>query len=526
MNTEVSFKDLDRAQVEQVADILIARMSDSYPDLDFSRGSVLYDLVISKLAASNTYISQYINAIQENWSLAYALQNPDEENEFVDLLLSNFGISKYQGARSYGKVQITLRRRVPVTVSENTTFVAGGLTFRPDKTYYAVTQDSSIQTSSDVVLAPSGDNWVFTITLVADEEGEESNLTKGTAFTLNPQPVFFFEARAVTDFAGGENVETSKDLVTRARQGITAKSISSPVNAEALLRDVVPSTSAVSFVGAGSEEMRRDRRGMLGIATGGKVDIYLKSQNSVEQDIIEVNDITVVGGKTIIHLDRTKVDGVVKFLGVTKRGESLLFSPIEPDEITWGIDTGDLTRKPDLETTQDAIFSSYQKLDIILDEDDIAARYDVHVYKLPFIATAQQYTMESGAASLFADILVKSPVPIFVSCSFEIKVREQIDEGLENNIIDSVVDAINRTNFQEELSTSTVIKAIEKNITNGYLKMPLLLEGELIKPTQETIWLRSTDSLKVPHLPEEGVTKKTCCFFTTRDHIDVKVSYV
>jgi hypothetical protein len=120
-------------------------------------------------------------------------------------------------------------------------------------------------------------------------------------------------------------------------------------------------------------------------------------------------------------------------------------------------------------------------------------------------------------------VLVKAPVPCFVSVTLTINKASGDPDPDINAIKSAVVSEINNVDFQGVLAGSTIIDTVHNYLQGRLMVTDLDLLGKIREPNGNIRYIRSSDALLIPDLPGKMVTSKTVQFFTEVADISVNV---
>lgn len=238
------------------------RLTQEYPDLNIQEGSGIRDLVVKPNQLLMDPLIREVQLIKQQQSLA----NPDllADSE-ADALVANFFITRNLGAQSRGVVRMYFNSPVAISVSIGNVFYTGsGLRFFP-------TALQNISAES-MVFNQSGSLYYFDVNVIAELPGDAYNIGKNEVVGVTSLTV----AVRVTNldrFSGGLVEETTEELVARARDSITERSLVVPRGVVARLRDQFSDLRNLQVVGYGDAEMLRD------VITGGDLGAVIMSGN-------------------------------------------------------------------------------------------------------------------------------------------------------------------------------------------------------------------------------------------------------
>lgn len=508
-----------------------------YPDFDLSPTRALYDLLVRPQAELSAYAQTNLNHYRQAASLQAIVENPEAfTEEDVDRVLGNFRIDRYEGSKAQGTVTIILDADRTVSVPAGATFTGAGLTFMATSTF--ISTSGAISTIYDRPLTQLSDGtWAFSITVEAAEIGEKYELKQGTDMVWTQPAAGYLQAYVESDFAGGTDQESNTELIQQLDAGLAAKAMAGRVNIRALVRDSFPTARDISIIGMGDSEMLRDSHNIFGIKTGGKSDIYARTNNSlVEQTITKSCTLVDWDDKifqasiqrndypgfyliqSIYPVDRTGITGSLDITSEV-RDVDLTDLPYVAPEIV-GITEGAYTR------FQTAVVQ-FQDLDADVSGMSIGDKkdYKLELSGIPFIDDIQDLVAGRAIHNPQGDTLVRAPIPMLISVSMQVDYVTGDEEVDVDAVKNAVAEAINAIDFSlGKVPGSLIIDAAHDVLTGrSSVREPLDLMGVLRLPSGESRVYRSTTQIVVPEIDEEGVSSRNTSFYTDASAIEVAV---
>ena len=207
--------------------VVVATLAEKDPTLDLSDGSAVIGLVVeneAQLAAAHTARYETLN---QSFSLAAIAANiVTVDPAHVDSLISNYFLTRRQASPASGPIRIVTSLNTGYTIPTGFTVTANGnsftLTSDAVRVYPAGSLVTETATTKKLVLRADG-KYEFTLTVTADVAGTAGQLSAGTVVTLVSPLDGMETATVATDFVGGQDEETSAELLARAQSGITAQ---------------------------------------------------------------------------------------------------------------------------------------------------------------------------------------------------------------------------------------------------------------------------------------------------------------
>jgi len=543
MSTELNPADLDQEAVAQAEETLASWLQTEYPSMDLTQGRVLRDLLIRPAAIFHVMNQTDVNRLRQSMSLLAIEQDPTlADDTIVDGIMSNYGIARDPGSKAAGQAVIVIPNLLTTYVAPGTVFAYGSLNFVTAGPFVGVTTvDAVIDPAVQRLITLRRDRtYMFVVDVVAQGTGSEYWVRKDTAFdSVSPTPTGLVTAYAYADFSAGTDAQTNEDLVNEVKNGVAAKVFSGRAQIEALLLKTLPAIAAISIIGFGDAEMVRDRHNIFAISTGGKADLYVRTQ-AVPQTVRLVKTAVLVDLPTKTWQVTLARDDAPGFYDI----DSIL--PTDAPEGTGSLEIGSETRGldlsapndefvPDIDSLTEGGFSRYQT-DVVrfVDPDtdgSVAAKdYAVYVRYMPNLVALQDLAVSRDNRNPQADYLVRAPVPGFCTMNITVRHLPSVEAPDGDDIKLAVADRVNRLGFGlGKVSASVVFDAIYDIIGHGPSVMavsPLDMFCRIVKPAGGVIDLRSANELVAPFLPAEGVTSRTVAFYLDPDDVDVVVEQV
>lgn len=537
---------LDIETVQEIQETLAELVQEENPSIDAKQG-VLYQLLFYYSAILAAAKQEEIDRVRRSMSLKAIEEDPElAEDDIVDRVLSNWGITRVDGAVSRGTITIVVNRLSTVTIPSGGVFEAGGLSFVTETPYVARTSSANVQSDTDRVLNARGDGtYSFTIDVVSSEQGAATQLKKGEALTPQFTIINFVKAFATNDFIGGLDTETNTELLQRQREGIATKALSGRINMKAYLRTIegLENITASSIIGYGDAEMLRDKHSLFPISGGGRADWYVRTRP-------DPANLTVTKTATLIKknidntgvwqvtLDRDDAPGFLRVVSVVPEGlndfEGSFDITLEQRSVNLTEIEGELV--PDIESSVEGVFSRYQTSTIqfhdtrtdvsALSVNESTASYDITVLYMPNIATAQTAVSNLNYRNYGGDVLIKAPVPCFLALSFTLQGKRGVEIPDLDLIKLDLVDYVNSLGFSGRIHASGVADIIHDRLPSNVAVSSIEIIGKLFKPNGTVKLLRSSDVLVIPDEPGNMVSAKTVNFFLDTNSISISLEGV
>ena len=275
-----SFENIDSNLVPQYEELIREMLENTYPDVDFGKGTVLYDLVVrpqALYAAMNDTNAQNVRASS---SLLEITANPLlADDDIVDEVLSNYRVTRTPGNKANGSITIVMTTNETTPIPENSVFTSGTKRYMTTTSYVGVPDQSLISRPTDRLIVQNSDGYYeFIIEVEAEQEGEDYQLSQGTSLTAENPPPNYIRTYVTYDFASGSTEETNEQLLEELAKGASGKTMSTRLNIESFVVEEYPAITTMSIIGYGDPDMRRDRHNIFNASHGGKSDIYIQSE--------------------------------------------------------------------------------------------------------------------------------------------------------------------------------------------------------------------------------------------------------
>lgn len=552
MAIKTNFEDIDETLVSQYEELIRETLEDQYEDIDFGKGTVLFDLVVRPQALYMALNEENADMIRASSSLLEISSNPlIATDEIVDAVLSNYRVTRTAGNKASGTITIVLSAAATTPIPSGSVFYSGTKEYSTSESFVGVTDSSLISNTTDRLIKENSSGYYeFSIEVVAAAEGEDYQLTQGTSLTADNPPSNYVKTFVTYDFSAGSTEETNSELIEELAKGASGKTMSTRLNVEAFVTEEYPDVSNMSIVGYGDPDMRRDSHNIFGSGLGGKSDIYVQTQPRplVVQATMTATLVDADTGKWQLYFDRDtfpacyKVVKIVPAEGIPDGVNACGDQNPGSLEITSTVKTYNnsaLTSGfiPDIMSYTEAAFSRFQELtfeflDPYTSTDDLTSMVSTHEYvvdvlQMPDIDSIQDFVSGRTVSAHRYDDIVRAPIPCLVSATVpvHVPVGSSVDEDA---IAAAVANSINDEGFSNELPASVICAAAQAVLpTKGRVYPPLDMLGEVIMPTQDDpTYIRSSSVLRVPKDNTLSMSEATVMFFANADDIAVEITYV
>ncbi len=539
-----SLKDVPEDDVLQAQDELVQLVQEQNPTIE-ARIGVLRGLLLNPAGLLQAKNREEIDRLVQSLSLKAIEADPTlADEETVDNVLSNWGITRKEGAKAAGSVTIVLSSSVTTAIGSGAIFEADGQTFVSDSAFVGKAEAATIQNDTDRLMQLLDDGtYAFVVDVTAEDVGEEANLRRDTPVTLQSPPLNFVKAYATDDFVSGRSTETNQEMLARQQEGISGKASSNRVSMNGMLRanEDFADVLATSIIGFGDPEMLRDQHAIWPMSMGGRVDWYCRSsalpvrqQLTLSASLIEKTSDGF--GVWQLSVGRDVYPGFFEVRSILLADDAEAEGTFEILSDTRAIDlTGNIFR-PDIVDVEEAVYSRFQA-SVIRFQDSATLTadltlgdtqdYSVELIGVPQIGDIHDYVAARDQRHAAADILVKAPMPCFVQVSFTINQQAGEDDEISTDgIKTALASAVNRIGFTGRLPVSTLIDVIHGFLPESASLANMDVLGRIRQPDGEPIWIRSSEALLVPSRPEVMVSPQTVQFFLEPADIAISLAVV
>lgn len=505
---------------------LEAFISETYPEADVSPGSVLNELLLKLSATIQNKLNNTIEGLSQTNSVNSVLNsNIETYSEIIDSIASNYNVIRNSGRKSSGNIKVTVSTVATYLLPAGFLLTQSSLNLD-----YQVT--SSIKTVSvnenellnpgEVRLQTDGRIFYFIVPVEALNIGGDYQLTNGAKLVLgtNSNLTNFVGAEAYGNFSPGLNKETDRELITRFRIGLSAKTLVSQVSTNAKLTDVFGGFKGVSIVGANDPEMTRGKSNLFGFPTFGMADVYVRTANNIDTVNTTLPGVKISTDTWRIDINSAVLPGFYQVTGIIPaRGE--VSGTLEIRNKQYGFESGSSNRVNHIATASQARFSKYQTLaldftyvsSLGLNEENFIVSFN----RLPNIEEIQNLFLNDEERIASADYLVKAVIPCTVSVDIRLIRKSELDTVPTDNIKKDIFNYINGLSFNEAVSASRIVD-ICHNYNIKRVDLPVKMEGVILLPTdkEDKIYsIQDNDLLEIPFLTNYGVSSNNTIFFTS-----------
>jgi hypothetical protein len=507
---------------ENLLRVLSQVISENDPTADVGPGG-LSTLLLSPATELAAYSEQKIQDAIDRYDLSKLSVNTDIS--VLDEMAERYGVIRASAGFAGGVLTLVLDEAFPLVIPAGTEFTSTYGSYVATDAFAIRLAASSIISANDRLLVSRGDGTYTTnITVVATQSGESLNISQGTALTTESDLEHVVAIYANRDFTGGADEEVGADLLTRIRDSRTRPGMETSWGVESLIRDpsYFPLVDSVSVVSSGDQELRRDKYNALAIG-GGMTDIYVRTRRV--PSTVAINKSAADLGASLgrrqwrIDINRNDFPGWWDVVSVLdSRGNR---ADIVSD--TRGVDLtaspGQLT--PVIPLPVFGTYSAFQTSELIVETvaEYTEPAFTVALRGMPQIDEVQELLTSRDFRPVGGDVLVKSPVPMFVSVSLTVEpLNSSVLVPSDADIIQRVVDRVNRSGFSGRLYANQLADSARGD---NYTITDILLSGVILLPDGSSRRAVSESYLEIPVLREQQTSWRTAIFVTAPTMITV-----
>lgn len=510
-----------------------------FPSQDLQPGGVLYEEMLRPAGAIFTLATQNLRNLKKSNSVPAVLENPENaEADAVDLIASNYGITRKAGTISSGQVTVIVSGNNLTMIPSSLVLTSNGVEFTPTSSFAGLPTDQTIsdEDKESLLVTRNDGTYAFVISVEASTEGVAGNISKDARFTASSTIIGVVDYVATSDFSGGDDNESVDSLIERLRDGVTTPSLSNRSSTVSLIRNAFPEVVDVSLIGAGDDEMLRDSHTVISGKTLGKVDVYVRT---AAKPLKITATITAKLQDTdeklwVIDFDRDAYPGFYRVESVLNV-DSVSDGTLEIVSLTRGTDSEELDGidiTPAMEDASESTFSRYQTASLLFkdtvgDEDEVGDEkdYTVTLLVMPQIAEINDWLLSRPNHPPASDYLVKAPIPCLVAIGIEI-FRGRGETTPDTDAIKTAVsDAVNNIDFATgAISSSVITTAVQEHLSRrARVSMPVAMRGEILFPDGTSGWIFDNNELKAPDRPEYMCSTRTVAYYLPPESVTVTV---
>ena len=541
-----SLKSIDQTLADDTIALVQSRLNEYIPSIDFSKQAAftLAPYLHGLLLAGTT--QELLNDLT-NTTLA-AVQKGTASDAQADQVAGRFGIVRKPAVQSDISVLIVLSSPVPFGLSTTDSFSFGDVKFSVAQSVSVRTSLSSVTSVNDYVLTQIGTGrWGVVVPMVAKTAGAAGNLAPGTSLVASKVITSLSKVPVLASVGNGQEEESTTDMTNRILASQSIESWAGRTSFEAIARrdTTYDSLVAISVVGYGDPEQRRDKRGVLPVAHGGRTDLWVKFRPGLHSAQVPVTAVLVAKtgttGTWSFTLNGATYPGVyqVDLITAVDDQAGTTFQPIStvaslgvPAVVA--IPRGSVTRYvPDVRSATEAAYSAYANITTLFDDTKydvtsllvgVTRDYLVNLYYEPLTESLQQKLGSLAVSNPAGDVLVRTAVPCEIGVTVTLSVYQGKSPPTAGSIQQAIVQFINSSGFTGTLSSADISAAVNTSIMGaGTLTVDAII-GQLKKPDGSYLSISAVNgAIVIPTLTEEMVTANTVAFYTDLTKVGVVI---
>lgn len=538
--TVTDLSTLNQASVDQFQTELVQLIQEYQPLVDVS-GGVFEDLLIHLKAILDAATEENIDLVRQANSLQQVIANPAlADPAIVDLLLSNFNLVRNPGTIASGNVTIVLSQLVGTVIPIGATFTINGVAFVSPVTYGIRTSPTSVISSTDRLISQiTTGQYGFTINLQAVNTGTAGNVMRGLAVTPDNIPAAFLKAYVASDFTGGTDPSTNAQLLTELASGMAIGAWSNRVSIESMIRKqtAFANIENLSIIGFGDPEMLRDQHSIWPGSTGGRSDLYLRSQ-ALYQSATVTKTATLISkagavGTWQFGVNRDDAPGFYKVDRILLTTEDPTDAGFQPTSDIRGFDLTNVTGPPDIVTALEAVYSPYQTsviqfADNVTDATALVTNvatndYTIIFQAMPLVADVQDFLLGRTVRPPMGDVLVKAPIPCYTFISLTVNYKNGTTAPVVTTIQNAIATAVNNLDFSGQLPASLIDQVVHNTVSNLVSVTSIDLLGQLRGIDGTITILHDTIVIAIPEDDDLMQSGRTAAFFVNPSDIAVNL---
>jgi hypothetical protein len=273
------------SDVQRLASSIVTYLNSTSSDSNFSEGTSLHDLVVIPLATVIAAVEGDVRQLESRLSIQQLQEDETESaTAMLDLLASNYFISRNTGTKAEGVVQLVLATNDPITIPIGTIFEKSlGVEFVYDQSTPLVVSSTEMVEETTAGGDSTG-NYIASVFVISARDSIGSGTPPGEFSSMTNTPKGLVRIYNSDAFTIGEEQESNFEFSERMKEALTHRGFNTEASIRSVILDNVDSAKDVYVVGAGHPAMRRD---LLNIGTEnsihtlGKVNIIVDTGFSI-----------------------------------------------------------------------------------------------------------------------------------------------------------------------------------------------------------------------------------------------------
>lgn len=493
-------------------------------DSEISTGpGAIRSLLLSPAVVLAEYSEAQVEALLDRYDLSQLTSVTAAD--ILDEIAARYGVSRGNESAASGVLTIIVDEAFPVVIPAGTRFQGAAGTYRAVNSFAFRTASSSVISTTDRLLIARGDGtYIADINVVAEFTGSIYNLAQGESLEVVDTIEHVLGAYAASDFVGGSDREEGASLISRIQDSFTRPGTESTYGISALIKNpgAFPLVEAVSVVGAGDAEMLRDKVNPLGIG-GGMADVYVRTRTaSVSAAITKTgtDEGSALGKRTWeIRIGRDDFPGFWDVIEVRDSTGAKAEIVSDTRHVDLSGEAGQLI--PIIPSKLHGVYSAFQTSVLLVKTVDTysAGIFSVTLRGMPDIGSIQRLLGSRSYRAVGGDLLVKAPVPCFVSVTVTIMPLSASSlTPTDAELVELVVNAVNNSEFAGVIYASQIAEAVKGD---QYTVVSVTMRGTTLMPDGESETSISEQRLEIPVRRDNQTSWRTGIFVTSPTSISI-----
>ena len=473
--------EIDQASLVSAVTFLEQFLSSKLPNYDFSPGTANRDIAINSIALVFSFLRKDISDIKSSLTL-FDLKDKDDEssNEMVDAILSDYFVERHTGDLASGPVSLFFSTNLigTVAIRSSDIFVKNEIEYTIGSNIVFITAQD-LQKNTDT----SGSvYYTYSLTLNAKDKGPTGRAVQGLFSSWEVSSPFLYRVEALEDFSGGEDIETSEDLIVRSEKALTVKNLVTDNAIFTVLMGQFAFLKNVVSVGMHEPEMLRDLITItsgnteITIHRGSMIDIYCKFPISFRTEALKLVESISINGvtKTAIIMESVPIYKVHSVIDTANNNVSIPFE-VEVSEVP-------------------LYLSGRQGFYLVMSEDYLGATFQVTYDFITNYQQVQDFVTSKSERTVVSDSLVKAQFPLYLSFDMPVYSTTDIDDAA---MITTLQDYVHSGEVEGQLFVANLID----KITEDYgvtVQLPFLVTGKLLLPNGKIMTITFSDRIRTP----------------------------
>lgn len=485
-------------------------------ELDTKNASVIHQLIIRPFAYLYARINQYIDSFIESTSIKYLQQSQLTQNTVADAIASNYFVTRIDGAKAKGILTIT-SSSPELRISVGTAFLIDSYTFVTEKTILATSAPlESTDKVTYVKTYPIQGKYLANIPVVAVDQGYVE-IPQGVQCTASTYIAGFQSATVTSPITGGNSSQTDASMIQRCKDRASLSIGTKGAINTRLYESGLPFINC-SVLSSNQPGNFRSRNNNMAIATGGMVDVYVKTANQSSFKQVYIQQLSKDNTGYYIALDSKtypELAGLVRITQVKPSQQSTSFKY----KVTYSSNNS-------LYNAADCRGSVYQTVRIDFPQITASQALMITVEYMPNIKAIQTYINDDSQNFLGQDILIKSGVPATLNIQGQIYSPSQISQQRMANIKQMISEIVCQNPIGTyKINMDKVAQAVQTSYTDIKLRLPYTIGVSLPTTNGDLYTFNTSDGTVDLSFRQTAYTwDKAAYFFTTNpSYINLQV---